>query len=160
MNGNKTIMQQEQLKAIARYEAAFTDIFPLPDECDEIEELFDVQDNYQYTLEDLHVAVKNILEKNPTVKELAWNWFYPVSYLSDAFVIDDACRYGTDFDYDEDIVPDCIQGLTLTAENIFARVWSGLSLGLNIGEADDRASDILKLHKYLREMDAFFAEKD
>lgn len=53
MSKNKMILLPEQMKAIARYELAITDIIPLPEDYDDIEDIVTVQADYQYTLDDL-----------------------------------------------------------------------------------------------------------
>ena len=40
------------------------------------------------TLEDLYVALKNMLEKNPTVHDFGENWYYPLTQLEEAFGIE------------------------------------------------------------------------
>jgi len=158
MNENKAILQPDQMRAIARYEVTFTDIIPLPDDYDDIEDFVDVQCRYLFTLEDLYIALKNLAEKNPTIKDFGEGWYYPLSHLEEAFGIDAACGDDSDVIYDEDVAPDCVRGLPFTREDIFARIWCEFEDDWTLQEDEDRISDVPAFRRYLQEIELYHAE--
>lgn len=85
----KVLLLPEQMRAIARYETDFAELAGLPEDYDEITDYVEVREHYQYTLEDLREALRNLIEKNPTVGEFSNFWLFPLWEL-EAFGINDA----------------------------------------------------------------------
>ena len=81
MSDKKIVLTKAHLKALARYELDFADLAPGADSFDIIEDIFTLQETYQYTLRDLYAALGNLIEKDPSGDEFADNWFYPIRQL-------------------------------------------------------------------------------
>lgn len=158
MSENKTILLPEQMKALARYETTFSQIIPLPEGCEDIRD-YVVPKEYQMTLEDLHAAIKNLMEKDLTMEEFGNDWYWPILDLDYAFGIDIACGDPEDRDCDREAEPGRVRGLPVTREDVFSDVWHKLVEDcLWLDEA--RVSERPTFQGYLDEIEQYFANSD
>ena len=91
----RIVLTTVQMKQIARYELTFKELIEKS-----VFEDIDVicPESYQYTLEDLTIAIRNLKEKDPTIYDFGEYWFYPLQNLEDAFGLDRARGYLEDVD--------------------------------------------------------------
>ena len=95
MENNKITLSVGQMRQIAQHEITFRDILG--------NDTFDdgaisCPDTYNFTLDDLHQAIKRLSAANPTILEFGEYWFYPITLLSEAFCLDRACGWESDSD--------------------------------------------------------------
>ena len=148
-----------QMRALVRYEETF-DKYKNASGFDE--SILAFPERYRMTLEDLYAAVRNMLEKDPTVKEFGDYWYYPLSKLEDAFGITEACGMDDALlpDSDKETAPDLVRDLPLTEEDVFSEVWGGLE---NIWLDEDEEvhlTELSDLKAYLTDIETFLANRD
>jgi len=159
MKKKKTLLLPEQMQKIARYEATFSEFVTLPEDYDDIEDYIQIEEEYQITLEDLLCAIRNLIKKNPTIKAFGEDWVYPLGQLEAAFGIGIACGEDDD-DNDEEVTPDTIRGLPVTAEDVFARIWFELYDLWTMWDDEACISEIQEVPEYQKEIELFFAERE
>lgn len=151
-----------QMRALARYEETF-DKYTGESDFDEGELTF--PEKYQMTLDDLYAAIKNMLEKNPTVQEFGEYWYYPLSELEDTFGITEACGGTGDddeliLDSDKTTDPTLVRGLPLTDENVFCAIWGDLEELWALEDEEEHLADLDQLKALLNDIETFLANKD
>ena len=144
-----------QMQQIARYELTFQELIK-KSEFEDIEVV--CPDSYQYTLEDLTIALRNLLEKDPTIADFGEFWFYPLTELEEAFGIDRARGdlEGTD-DTPEDLKG--YQGLTLSGSSWFDDIWWDLDNAWSDCADEVHLSEALSLDTMLMDLERYAANK-
>ncbi|MCF0150022.1 MAG: sel1 repeat family protein [Firmicutes bacterium] len=155
MSDKKIVLTKAHLKALARYELDFADLAPGADSFDIIEDIFTLQETYQYTLRDLYAALGNLIEKDPSGEEFAENWFYPIRQLGEDFGIDAIYEKG-DVSYYDQAEPGLVRGLPVTEESMFARIWDALEDFWSEAEDDDAPAGTLLENDYLGDIDWYY----
>lgn len=158
MNKGTIVIMPEQMKALARYEATFDQYIKDP-EFDDGQLSF--PEKYRMTLDDLLAALKNVFEKDPTVREFGENWYYPLMELEEAFGIDEACDTAEDDELNpvKEMIDDCVRGLPLTDRDVFEDVWSELE-DIWIFEEDAHVCDTDHLKELISDIEIFLTYKD
>lgn len=148
-----------QMKALARYEETFDKYM---DEAEFDEGTLAFPEKYQMTLEDLYAAVRNMLEKDPTVGEFGKYWYYPLSRLEDTFGITRACGLagGLFLDYDNEADPALVRGLPLTEEDVFSEVWGDLEMIWTNENEERRLTELIRLKESVFYVETFLANRD
>ena len=126
----------EQMRALARYEDTF-EKYMEDGQFPKTNLVF--PEKYQMTLEDLYFALKNILEREPTDRDLLEYWFSPLCEMKDEFGINRICHEPNGID-DSNGSDDCEVKrsewdtdpylarmlLPITEEYVFHHAWNSL----------------------------------
>ena len=159
MSEGTIVIMPEQMKALARYEATF-DQYIKDSEIDDGQISF--PEKYMMTLEDLYVALKNMLEKNPTVHDFGENWYYPLTQLEEAFGIDKACGWDNDdLILDEECGSDSegVRGLPLKSEDVFSEIWADLEDIWTMEDEDSHLSELDQIKEFINDIETFLSNK-
>ncbi|MBO5076598.1 MAG: sel1 repeat family protein [Clostridia bacterium] len=159
----------EQIRAIARYELTFDQL--IKDSGVENGKLV-FPEAYRFTLDDLRIALTNLLAADPTVGDFGENWFFPLTQVDRAFGIDAACGLadddgeedGADIDAADDPDNDDhdrpIRCLREEESDIFSNIWYRLE-NIWTGEADDvHIAELDIVPDLIKEIDRYRANKD
>ena len=155
MENNKIILSVGQMRQIARHEITFKDILGNVTFEDGA---ISCPDTYNFTLDDLHQAIKRLSTANPTILEFGEYWFYPITLLSEAFCLDRACGWESDCDD----VPQAMKGypgLIVSESSFFQERWLQLEIAWEEGEADSRLSEVLDFDAILADFDRYLGNK-
>lgn len=155
---NRILLLSDQLRALARYETDFSEFNGFSCYCDDIFDVFKFQEEYQFTLDDLHEALINLISKNPTVMEFGDYWFFPLLQLKSAFGKDHLRRNDYEKQYEDNPAPDCVRDLPVTKEYVFNDVWNWLEERWIIGDDDERLTDDPAIFTVLQTVEQYLAE--
>ncbi len=155
------VISIEQMRAIARYELTFDRIFKALG-TENVRLIF--PDKYRITLEDLYIALQNIVKEDPTVGDFGEHWYYPLTNLEEVFCIPEACGVGPDDEACEgdDSAEDgyeLLMNLFLRENEMFSRIWHGLE---DIWTEEDDANHIggsEEIKQYIQETELFFSNR-
>ena len=158
MSDESVNISLEQMKALARYEITFDQLAKMS-EIEDGKLMF--PDYYKFTLEDLYIALKNIVKTNPTVSDFGEYWYYPLTNLEEAFCINEACGGVEDDDSDSESDNDYepFFGLPLTEEGVFCKIWYGLEDIWSESDDDSHMKDLEEVNQYIKEIELFLSNK-
>ena len=158
MSEKRTEITFKQMKAIARYELDFIQL--MKDLGTRVANAR-LQGKYRFTLEDLYVALKNIVKKDPTIFDFHENWYFPLTRLEDAFGIDEAGGWDVDDEEDDLDVEghELFSGLPLNEETLFAETWTALEDICDKYDGNEHVCDLEEIHSCLHKIELFFANK-
>lgn len=157
------VISKEDMRKIVLYEKDFRSFIneDISAQYDDQLDALDFESDYQITLEDVRDALKNILSRDPDVKDLEEYWRYPIFlFFSEIFGVDKARGY------DEDETEDGTDSrrapvysyLPADRESFFDHICE--ELGELEYEGPERCSEIPRIKDILESIEMFLKDED
>ena len=154
-NMEQIVLTPVEMQQIARYELNFKDIISRS-ACEDIDIV--CPDAYNFTLEDLTIAVRNLKESNPTIYDFGEYWFNPLENLEQAFGLAQAREYSEDInDTQEDRKG--YRNLPVSDSYLFDNIWYAFDYAWTESDDEDHLSEVLDFDAILESLARYESNK-